>query len=114
MFSETVRDGKMRASWNDRPRPATDRRLADQVPMSTPSSSIRPPVDGEYPGDEVQDGCLARPVRADQPQSLTTTQLERDIVDGDDPAEAFGEAVGGEDDRLRRQWVGPRRGTPGR
>ena len=68
-------------------------------------------VDGEHPGDEVQDSCLARPVGADQPQRLATTQVERDIVDGDDPAEVFGEAVGGEDDRLRRQWTGV--ATPG-
>ena len=106
---DVLRDGEGRedASVLEGPPQAGHRPAAGRPGADVDAAQLDPTaVDGEHPGDEVEDRCLARPVGADQPQRLTTTQVERDIVDGEDPAEAFGEAAGGEDDGLRRQWIG--------
>ena len=106
---DVLRDGEGRedASVLEGPPQARHRPPAGRPGADVDAAQFDPTaVDGEHPGDEVEDGRLARPIGADQPQCLTTTKLEGDVVDGDDPAEALGEVVGGEDDRLRRQWIG--------
>src|SRR5205085_7182654 len=40
------------------------------------------------PGDQVEERRLAGAVRADQPADLAALDAERDVVDGDDAAEA--------------------------
>jgi len=40
-------------------------------------------------GQHVEDRALARPVRPDQAENLTVLDLERDIVDRGEPAEAL-------------------------
>ena len=66
----------MRASWKDRPRPATARRLADHVPMSTPPSSIRPPSTGSTPEMRSKTVVLPAPLGPISPSVSPLAQLE--------------------------------------
>ena len=57
---------------------------------------------------QVEQGRLARPVRADQADDLAGADLEADVVDGDQPAEALDRAAHGEDRRAGRRQRAPR------
>ena len=75
MFSATVSDGKMRASWNDRPEArAAARWSAPQSVTSTPWSHDAPAVERQEARDEVEDRRLAGAVRADEPEDLAVAR----------------------------------------
>ena len=53
----------------------------------------------EEPGDAVEQGRLAGAVLADEPEDLAAVQVEVDVVDGGDAAEALHDAAAREHDR---------------
>src|SRR5690348_5694616 len=62
-------------------------------------------------GDAVEDGRLARAVRADQGGDLALARLEREIVDSGEPAEAHGQVLDAQEGgHYPRPW--PTRSAP--
>src|SRR5207249_7625753 len=55
------------------------------------------PIGGQEPGDEVEDGRLARAIGADEPEDLPLVDAEVDAVDGPDPAERDAQLLDRED-----------------
>ena len=92
-----VRDGNSRASWNDRPRPRAARSCGASSVMSSPRRRTRPPSIGEEAGDAVEQRGLAGAVVADEAEDLALAELEVDVVDRGDAAEALHHAVALED-----------------
>ena len=59
--------------------------------MSSPRNTIRPPSASQRAGDQVEQRGLAGAVRADQARAISPAlDLEADVVDGDQAAEALG------------------------
>src|SRR5438067_225037 len=63
---------------------AVRRRAQQAAPVEDDLAVVRP----VEPRDQVEDRRLAGAVRPDQPDDLALTDVERDVVDGNDPAEA--------------------------
>src|SRR5438067_5097022 len=63
---------------------AVRRRAQQAAPVEDDLAVVRP----VEPRDQVEDRRLAGAVRPDQPDDLALTDVERDAVDGNDPAEA--------------------------
>src|SRR5437588_63400 len=56
------------------------------------------------PGEDVEEGRLAGPVRADDRDDRALRDVERHAVDGDEAAEGLGDAVGGVE-RGHQAWT---------
>ena len=72
------------------------RRLPADLPPLEPDGAA---VGHERPGQHVEDGALARAVGADQAEDLALGDLERDVVDGGEAAEALGESSDAQHER---------------
>ena len=57
-------------------------------------------VGAQFAGDEVEDGGLARAVRADQADDAALADVEGEIAHGDQPAEGLAQAADAEQDLL--------------
>ena len=62
----------------------------------------RPGVRRQFSSDEVEDGGLARAVRADEAGDAAGGDIEGEVADGDETAESFPEAVDAEQGARRR------------
>jgi hypothetical protein len=74
--------------------------LADgvgQLPIRPAVDPGRPRGRGDQPQQHAQGGGLAGPVGAQEPDHRALVDLEAQVVDGDDPSEALGESVDGDD-----------------
>ena len=69
---------------------AVRRQPGQLAPLVLDPAPVRP----EVPGDEVEEGRLARPVRADDRVLLALLELEVHPVDGDEPPEVLEEVDG--------------------
>ena len=94
IVSATVSDGKSRASWNERPSPRWARAERRDVGDVDPAEVDPPRVDRGEAGEAVEQRGLAGAVVADEPEDLAALQLEVDLVDGGDAAEALHQVVG--------------------
>src|SRR5262245_22681949 len=82
-----------RAGDLERPRHAAVADLVGGEPAELGAAEPDRPRGGdEGPGDAVEQRGLARAVRADEPEDLALVHLERDLVQGGEPAEALGHA----------------------
>ena len=92
MVSATVSDGKSRASWNERPRPT------DGPPVRRPPAVMsRRPADrarrsgARKPEMTSKIVVLPAPLWPMRPTIRPGGEVEVDVVDGEDPAEALGQ-----------------------
>ena len=93
IVSATVRAGNSRPSWNDRPSPSRARGVgaepADGGPVELDVALAR----GLEPGQHVEEGGLARAVRAQEAEDLAGPHVEGDVVEGGDATEVLRHAV---------------------
>ena len=68
----------------------------DVAEADRPAVGLQPPI------DEVEQAALPGPVRPDQASQLTTLQLQRQVVDRDEPSEALRQPLDGEDGHVSR------------
>ena len=62
--------------------------------MSSPLNRMRPDGRAQHAGQAVEEGALARAVRPDDGADLAALDLEVDVVERGQPAEAHGQALG--------------------
>ena len=91
--------------WKVRRRPRRALRTADSLVTSMPSSTICPLTGVLDTRDAVEERCLARTVRPDQPVHRPAPHREVHVVDGGDATEPLRDAVGLEDRRSARSSV---------
>ena len=87
IVSRTVIDGNSRASWNDRPRPASARWSGDSSVTSLPPSSTRPVESGTKPEMMSRMVVLPAPFGPIIPMIWPLVNAEAHVVDGADTAE---------------------------
>ena len=89
-FSSTVMSGNGCTTWNVRAMPSRAMRSGGRRSMRSSPYQNLAGAGPMHAGDEIDQGRLAGAVGTDQADDLTRPQFERDVVDGDQAAEAAG------------------------
>ena len=92
MLSSTVESSNSSNDWNEREMPRRARRVTETREMSV-SFSMTVPVARVNPVMASMADVLPAPFGTDQADDLPRAHREVDLVDGDDPAIANGEAL---------------------
>ena len=101
MFSNTVSDGKICATWNEREMPSRVISREGRPVMSMLLEADRALRRPQMAGDHVDERGLAGAVGADDADGLLRRHVERDVARGDDRAEGLFQIAHGED---RGSW----------
>ena len=100
MFSATVITGISMKCWCTIPIPASIASFEERNETCLPLSQISPSSGPVEAGEDVHQRRLAGAVLAEQRVHLALAQVEVDVVVGDDPGEALGDAAQLEDGRV--------------
>ena len=92
-LSRTVSFGKRLVTWNVRAMPSAVRRWLAQPVTSSPKSRTCPAVARQDAGDDVEQRRLARAVRADDRLAVAREDLQVDVLDRVQAAEALRQAL---------------------
>ena len=92
-LSRTLMPLKIVVSWKVRTTPLRATMCGARPEMRSPLNSTSPGARRQERGDQLEQGGLAGAVRADHREDLAARDVEGDVVDGDQAAEALGQVL---------------------
>ena len=84
---------KSRVTWKERTSPARTRRIGLNAEMSSPPISTLPGIGAQMSGHQIDEGCLAGAIRADQRHPVALLQRQGDIARHVQSAEGLLQAI---------------------